>query len=427
LRVELKRAGSPLKGEIITPPDKSISHRAVMFSALSRGKSKIINPLMAEDTISTMNAFRALGVRIDEGRGWVTVDGSGILKEPSGPIDCGNSGTTMRLLSGVLSGNPFKSVLSGDESLSRRPMKRIMEPLRLMGAQISAARDDNYPPLTIRGGGLKPITYEMPMASAQVKSAIMLAGLYAGGETLVVEKARSRDHTERMLPAYGAEVNVEGGRITVRGGAEMKAVDMEVPGDFSSAAFFAVAATITEGSELVIRNTGLNPTRTGLLDVLARMGADIKVMNEREVSGEPVGDLGCSYSRLKGVDLDPGIVPSLIDEFPVLCVAASLAEGVTNIRGAEELRVKESDRIAVVANALRSMGVEVEEYHDGMSIRGRESLRGTTVDSMGDHRIAMAFAVASLVARGVTVIDRSEAVGVSYPGFFDTIRSVSVG
>jgi 3-phosphoshikimate 1-carboxyvinyltransferase len=355
------------------------------------------------------------------------VDGEGLLSEPSGTIDCGNSGTTMRLISGVLSGNPFRSVLTGDESLSRRPMKRVIEPLRMMGADISASSDDNYPPLSITGGGLRPITYEMPVASAQVKSAVMLAGLYAEGETVVMEKARSRDHTERMLPAYGADVRAEGLRVSVKGGPEMRAVDMEVPGDFSSAAFFVVAAAITRGSELLIRNTGINPTRAGLLKVLADMGARISVENVRHVSGEPVGDIVCSYSRLRGVDVDPEMVPSLIDEFPVLCVAAALAEGVTSIRGAGELRVKESDRISVVANALRAMGVEVDEFPDGMSIKGRESLKGAVIDSMGDHRVAMSFAVASLAAEDVTVIDRSEAVNVSFPGFFDILRRVSVG
>jgi len=427
LRVELKSAALPLKGEIITPPDKSISHRAVMFSSLSKGRSIIRNPLIAEDTHSTMNAFRALGVSIDEASDNVTVDSKGILTEPSGTLDCGNSGTTMRLMSGVLAGQPFRSVLAGDESLSRRPMRRVMEPLRLMGANISASRDDNYPPLTINGGGLKPITYDMPVVSAQVKSAVMLAGLYADGVTVIREKDRSRDHTERMLPAYGAEVSVDGPYIRIKGGTALSAVDMEVPGDFSSAAFFVVAATIIKGSELIIRSTGLNPTRIGMLHVLGMMGADVRIENRRMVSGEPVGDLVCTHSPLKGVDVDPSMVPSLIDEFPVLCVAAALAEGTTRISGAEELRVKESDRISVVASALRKMGVNVEEYPDGMSIEGRESLEGAAIDSMGDHRIAMAFAVASLAAKGMTVIERSEAVSVSFPAFFDTLKKVSGG
>jgi len=427
LRVELVRAPEPLRGEVLIPPDKSISHRAVMFSSLSHGKSIIRNPLMAEDTISTMNVFRALGVRIDDGDGFVSVVGTGHLREPSGPMDCGNSGTTMRLVSGVLSGHTFTSVLVGDESLSKRPMKRIIEPLRLMGADITASSDDNYPPLTINGGGLKAISYEMPVASAQVKSALMLAALYAEGETSVLEKQKSRDHTERMLPAYGADVSYDGLRISIKGGARLSAVDTEVPGDFSSAAFFAVAATLVEGSEIIIRNSGLNSTRTGLMTVLRLMGADIMVENEREVSGEPVGDMVCRGARLKGVDVDPALVPSLIDEFPVLCVAAALAEGTTSIRGAEELRVKESDRIAVVAGALRAMGAEVDEYPDGMSIKGRQALNGATIDSLGDHRIAMAFAVASLVAEGLTTIERAEAVNVSFPGFFNVLGSVSGG
>ena len=419
-------ASGPLRGEVITPPDKSISHRAVMFSSLSRGTSVIRNPLIAEDTLSTMRAFSALGVDIRQEEGQVTIAGGGreSLRAPLAEIDCGNSGTTMRLMSGVLSGCSFNSVLAGDESLSRRPMKRVMTPLRLMGASIEAAREDSYPPLAITGRELSPIRYEMPVASAQVKSAVLLAGLSAEGETVVVEKTRSRDHTERMLPAYGVEVSVRGLEIGVRGGAEMRAADMEVPGDFSSAAFFIVAALTVKGSELLIRNTGLNPTRTGLLDVLRRMGADIRVENQRVVSGEPVGDLVCRHSPLSGVDVEPLLVPSLIDEFPILCVAASMAEGVTTIRGAGELRVKESDRIAGVAVPLRRMGVEIEEYEDGMSIKGRGSLKGATVSSLGDHRLAMSFAVASLAASGVTAIKHAEAVNVSFPGFFDKLKGL---
>lgn len=434
MKVELKRCG-PLKGEVTAPPDKSISHRAVMFSSLCRGTSVILNPLMAEDTISTMNVFASLGVDVQRSEGRVTVTGKGLhsLRPSAGNIDCGNSGTTMRLVMGVLSGNPFKSVLVGDSSLSRRPMGRVMAPLREMGADIQAHSEDNFPPITINGSGpaatasLRPITYDMPVASAQVKSAVMLAALYADGLTSVVETVKSRDHTERMLPAYGAHVEIDGLTLTVEGGPEMLARDMEVPGDFSSAAFFLVAALIVKGSEVLIRNTGLNPTRTGLLDVLRQMGADISVENQRIVSGEPVGDLICRHSRLIGVDISPEAVPSLIDEFPVLCVAASLAQGVTSIRGAGELRVKESDRISGVATPLMDMGVEVEEYADGMRITGRESLGGAQVNSLGDHRIAMAFAVASLVADSPVVIDGAEAVGISFPGFFEKLKELARG
>lgn len=428
MRVELTASGA-LRGEIETPPDKSISHRALMFSSLAEGTSIIKNPLMAEDTISTMNAFGSLGVKIEQGKGMLTVTGAGMsgLRESAAPIDCGNSGTTMRLISGVLSGPPIKSMLLGDASLSRRPMKRVMTPLREMGADITASREDSFPPLIINGGGLRPIRYEMPVASAQVKSAIMLAALYADGLTEVVEKVRSRDHTERMLRAYGARVDVDGLSIKVTGNPALSAHDMEVPGDFSSAAFFIVAALITPGSELFIKNTGLNPTRTGLIDVLRRMGAHINIENERVVSGEPVGDLVCRYSRLKGVDVMPDEVPSLIDEFPVLCVAASIAEGVTTIKGAGELRVKESDRISGVAVPLRSMGVDVEEYDDGMSITGCESLEGAVVDSLGDHRIAMAFTIASMTAKGTTIIENADAVNVSFPGFFELVQKVGNG
>jgi 3-phosphoshikimate 1-carboxyvinyltransferase len=424
LEIELTGV-SALKGEVTPPPDKSISHRAVILSSISKGRSAIKNFLRAGDTMSTVNAFRALGVEITD-KGEMTINGRGLygLREPEAVLDCGNSGTTMRLLSGVLSGSPFFSVLAGDESLGKRPMDRVINPLSRMGARIMARGGDKFPPLAIKGGGLEPMRYELPVASAQVKSAVLLAGLYAEGVTEVVEKARSRDHTERMLPSYGAKVEVEGISIKVSGVADLAGTDMEVPGDFSSAAFFMAAAIITRGSELTIRSVGINPTRSGLLGVLRKMGAEIEVSDTVEVSGEPVADLCCRTSALRGVEIGEGDIPSIIDEFPIICVLAACAEGRTEIKGARELRVKESDRIRAMADGLRKMGVEVEEYEDGLGITGTDAVRGASVESFGDHRIAMSFAVAALAAEGKSVIKDAQAVDISYPGFFNTLKGL---
>jgi len=399
-----------------------------MFSSIARGRSAIRNFLRSEDTLSTLNAMQALGVEAEDRAGEIIIEGRGLggLKEPLRPLDCGNSGTTMRLLAGLLSGNPFFSVLTGDDSLSLRPMDRVIAPLSLMGSRIMARGGGKYPPLAISGGGLKPVRYEMPVASAQVKSAVILAGLYAPGETTVVELVKSRDHTERMLPAYGARCSMEGLAVRVEGGAELRALDVTVPGDFSSAAFFIAAALMVEGSELLVKNVGMNPTRTGFIDVLLEMGAKIEVINRREVSGEPAADILCRASELKAVDVGRDRVPSMIDEFPVFCVLASQGRGVTRIRGAEELRVKESDRIQAMAEGLKAMGARVEEYGDGLDIEGPARLRGATVGSRGDHRVAMSFSVAALAAEGKTRILDAEAVGVSFPRFYDTLKEVAV-
>ncbi len=427
MRIDLYRAAS-LKGEVTPPPDKSISHRAIIISSIAEGKSLVRNFLRAGDTLSTVNAMRALGVGIEDQNSEMVVSGIGLrgLTEPTDVIDCGNSGTTMRLLSGVLAGNMFLSVLTGDESLRRRPMLRVIKPLSQMGAEIMARDSDRLPPIAIRGGGLSGIAFNMPVASAQVKSAILLAGLYAEGTTEVIEPFKSRDHTERMLPMYGVDVEVDGLSIKITGGSEPWAADVEVPGDFSSGAFFIGAALLSAGSEVKVKDVGLNPLRTGLLEVLRLMGADITVENQRDVSGETVGDLIARTSRLKGVEIDRDLIPSMIDEFPLLCVLASMAEGVTTIRGAEELRVKESDRVKAMADGLKTMGVEVEEYPDGLSIKGTEELRGAEVSSMGDHRIAMAFSVAALAARDKTTIVGAEAADISFPGFYDVLKGLSV-
>ncbi len=399
-----------------------------MFSAIARGKGIVRNFLRAQDTESTMHAFRTLGIEIVDQGHTLIIHGKGLrgLTEPFDVVDCGNSGTTIRLLSGVLSANPFFSVLTGDRSLRSRPMARIIKPLGLMGAQITGRENSRYAPLAIRGGKLTPVTYEMPFASAQVKSSILLAGLYTEGMTEIREPSKSRDHTERMLPAFGADMKTEGLTITVAGGRELYAQEIDVPGDFSSAAFFIVAALLLPDSEVVMKNVGINPTRTGLIDVLKTMGADIEISNRRFVSGEPVADiLSRSSSGLRPAVVTAEMVPSLIDEFPILCVAAAKAGGTTIIRGAAELRVKESDRIRAMAVELSRMGVQVEEFPDGLNITGAEDLNGAEVDSHGDHRIAMSMAVAGLAAHGVSGINNASAVAISFPDFFSTLQRLS--
>lgn len=435
-RIELTKA-KRFKGEFYPPPDKSISHRAVIFSSISKGKSIVKNFLRAEDTVSTVESMRMLGVDIMEKwekggfSGELTIQGKGLygLKEPLDIIDCKNSGTTIRLISGILSGNAFFSVLTGDESLKKRPMSRVIVPLRQMGAEIMAREGDKYPPIAIRGGRLKPIKYSMPVASAQVKSAIMLAGLYADGETEIIELFKSRDHTERILPCFGAEIDVKGLNIRIKGGSELRGTEIYVPGDFSSAAFFIVAAVLISDSEILIRNVGVNPTRTGLLRILKEMGANIDLINIRDFgysSTEPIADIYCkSCENLSSINISREIIPSLIDEFPIICVAATQAEGKTSIRGAEELRLKESDRIKAMSTELKKMGAEIEEFEDGISIKGKTNLKGANLESYRDHRIAMALSIASLIADGTTTINNVSSVNISFPGFFDILRRLT--
>lgn len=426
-RVELSKA-TFFKGDFSPPPDKSISHRAVILSSLAKGKSSIKNFLRAEDPYSTINALRALGVEINDTGDEIIVDGRGIngLREPASTIDCRNSGTTMRLLSGVLSGNPFFSVMTGDESLSQRPMLRVIIPLVKMGAEIMARANNRYPPIAIRGKRLKAIQYKMPVASAQVKSAIILASLYAAGTTEVIEPFQSRDHTERMLPAFGAELKVEDLHITIKGDAELHCSEMSVPGDFSSASFFIVGALLIKDSEIIVRDVGINPTRTGLLKVLQEMGAEIEISNSRIVSGEPVADIYCKGGReLRAIQIIKERIPLLIDEFPVLCVAATQATGTTTIRGAEELRLKESDRIKTIATELKKMGADIEEYEDGLDITGGRRLTGTVIQSYKDHRIAMAMAIAAMIAEGKTIINDVSSVNISFPGFFEILKRLT--
>ncbi|MBI4688315.1 MAG: 3-phosphoshikimate 1-carboxyvinyltransferase [Nitrospirae bacterium] len=420
------RKSSPLRGEVQPPADKSISHRAIILGALSQGRSTVKNFLRAEDPLTTIAAFRQMGVEIEDKGEEIIIDGKGLtgLKEPSGIIDCGNSGTTMRLLCGVLAGQPFSATLSGDDSLRRRPMQRVIKPLVEMGARITS-QAGGYPPLTIQGGGLTPVNYKSTVASAQVKSAILLAGLYCDGVTTISEPDKSRDHTERMLKAQGAGIEIKNLEISIKGRASLNPFNIIIPADFSSAAFFLVAGAIVPDSEIVIKNVGINPTRTGLLDILHLMGADIETKNEHEVSGEPVADLHVRHSSLRGVTVGGDLILKAIDEFPILCVAASLSEGVTKITGAEELRVKESDRIKTMAEALRKAGVDVEELKDGIIIKGRNRLKPASIQSHGDHRVAMSMAIAGLMADGETIIEDTTCVNTSFPKFMEMLEGLA--
>jgi 3-phosphoshikimate 1-carboxyvinyltransferase len=411
----------PLRGEVRVPGDKSISHRAIMLAALADGSTMIRGFLEGEDTRATARAFAAMGVRIEApAPSERIVHGVGLhgLRAPTHVIDCGNAGTGMRLLAGVLAGQRFATTLSGDASLSRRPMRRVIEPLQRMGATIESAAG-GLPPLRIAAsGGLRGIDYQLPVASAQVKSAILLAGLYAHGTTRVREPHPTRDYTERMLAAFGWPIRFDAGWAELEGGQRLRASDIAVPADFSSAAFFLVAASVVPGSELLLRDVGMNPRRTGLLRVLRAMGADVEELHARTVGGEPVADLRVRHAALHGIDVPEAAVPDMIDEFPTLFVAAAVASGTTRVRGAAELRVKESDRIAVMARGLRALGVAIDETPDGAVVQGG-TIRGGGADSAGDHRGAMSFAVAGAVATHDVRIGDCANVATSFPGFLD--------
>lgn len=413
-----------LRGTVTVPGDKSISHRAVMLGALAQGDTHITGFLMGEDCLSTISCFRKMGIDISISQEKVIVHGAGLhgLQSPSELLYTGNSGTTTRLLCGILAGQPFSSVLNGDASIQKRPMGRIIKPLRQMGANIDG-KDGNLCPLTIHPAPLSGIRYELPVASAQLKSAILLAGLFADGQTTVIEPAASRDHTERMLRGLGANVETQGTVITLTPPETLYAVDVEVPGDISSAAYFLVAGLILPDSEMVIRNVGVNPTRTGILDALTAMGAEIERFNERG-DVEPVCDLRVRSSRLHGTVIGGDIIPRLIDELPVLAVAAAFAEGETIIRDAQELKVKESNRIAAMAAELSRTGADVRETDDGMVICGGKPLHGADFLSYADHRIAMSMAVCALACDGSSSIDDPSCVAISYPTFFDTLDNL---
>ena len=423
------KTGGCLQGRVKVPGDKSISHRSLLFGAIAEGTTTIEGLLPAEDPISTAACLRAMGVSISpiEAGRLVTVEGVGLdgLQEPQQILDCGNSGTTMRLMLGLLAGRAGRHfVLDGDASLRRRPMRRVGQPLASMGADVRGRDSGNLAPLAVQGKTLRGTIVGTPVASAQVKSAILLAALTADGPTTVIEPSQSRDHSERMLRAFGANLQVGGemGRhISVKPGATLHGQTVVVPGDISSAAFWLVAGALVPGSDLTIENVGLNPTRTGILEVLDQMGANIEILNPRDVAGEPVGDLRVTHGPLKPFQFGDEIMPRLVDEVPILSVAACFCDGESRISGAAELRVKETDRLAVMARQLKAMGADIEEHEDGMTIRGGRPLSGTSLDSETDHRVAMSLAVAALMASSPSTLARSEAAAVSYPTFWDEL------
>ncbi|WP_227936201.1 3-phosphoshikimate 1-carboxyvinyltransferase [Alkalihalobacillus deserti] len=415
-----------LNGSVKIPGDKSISHRAVMFGAIANGTTTVEGFLPGEDCLSTIACFKKLGVTIEQDGEKVTIEGNGWdgLSEPSDILDVGNSGTTTRLMLGILATRPFHSVVIGDDSIAKRPMARVTEPLRSMGSTIDGRDHGNYTPLSIRGGATKGIAYQSKVASAQVKSCILLAGLQSEGTTSVSEPALSRDHTERMLEAYGVEVKRDGLTVSVEGGQALTAQHIVVPGDISSAAFFLVAGAIVPNSNITLTNVGLNPTRSGIIDVLQQMGANLSIENERMAGGEPIADITISTSNLKAIEIGGDLIPRLIDEIPVIAVLATQAEGRTIIRDAEELKVKETNRIDTVVSELKKLGASIEATEDGMMIEGRTPLNGAKVSSFGDHRIGMAMAIAGLIANEEVMIERSEAIAVSYPTFFNDIEKL---
>ena len=420
------RPGGCLSGTLRVPGDKSISHRSIMLGSLAEGVTRVSGFLEGEDSLATLRAFRAMGVRIEgPDAGAVIIHGVGMhgLSAPSGPLDLGNSGTSMRLMAGLMAGQDFALTLVGDESLSGRPMRRVTEPLARMGAKIETAEGGTAPLRLSPAGRLSAIDYAMPVASAQVKSCLLLAGMYAAGETCVTEPAPTRDHTERMLQGFGYEVRRKGSRACLSGGGRLSACDIDVPADISSAAFFLVGASIAEGSDLTLRHVGINPTRDGVINILRMMGADIEVLNRREVGGEPVADLRVRSAPLQGIRIPEEQVPLAIDEFPALFVAAACAQGETVLTGAEELRVKESDRIQVMADGLGALGVDAKPTADGIVVRGGQ-IGGGRVDSHGDHRIAMAFGMAALRAAADIVIDDCANVNTSFPGFVELASGV---
>ncbi len=428
------QSGGALRGTFRVPGDKSISHRSIMLGSLAEGTTHITGFLEGDDSLATLKAFRSMGVSIEgPKKGQVTIQGVGKhgLKEPQAPLDLGNSGTSMRLLSGLLAGQGLALTLVGDSSLSERPMRRVTDPLKEMGALVETTESGTAPLVIHPVKALHAIDYELPVASAQIKSCLLLAGLYAQGETRITEPAPTRDHTERMLNGFGYPVQQQGDTISINGGGSLTACDIDIPADISSAAFFLVGASIAPDSDIVLEHVGINPTRDGVITILKLMGADIEVMNRRDVGGEPVADLRVRSAVLHGIEIPEDQVPLAIDEFPALFIAAACAEGVTRLTGAEELRVKESDRIQVMADGLKTLGADVTPTQDGIVIQGGGSLQGGRVNSHGDHRIAMAFAMAALRAQGEILIDDCSNVNTSFPGFTDLASTaglmISVG
>lgn len=423
--MKLKKIQS-LRGELTVPGDKSISHRAVMFGALAQGMTEVHHFLKGADCLSTIDCFRRLGIRIEETDGVLLIHGKGLdgLVSPTDILDAGNSGTTTRLLAGILAAQPFSSTLTGDASLQKRPMKRIVDPLTQMGASLTSINENGCVPLRIAGRPLHGIHYTSPVASAQVKSAVLLAGLYAEGETSVTEPFVSRDHTELMLGSFGAQIAASGTTVTIKPRPALSGQCISVPGDISSAAYFIAAALLIPNSEVLIRNVGINPTRDGILKAAQAMGGNIQLLNRRTAGGEPVADLLVTSSSLHGITIEGSMIPGLIDELPVIAVMAAAAQGTTVIRDAAELKVKESDRIAVMVKNLSAMGADITGTDDGMIIRGGPALCGAQIDAFEDHRIAMSFAVAALFADGETEIRGSDCVQISYPGFYEDLQSL---
>lgn len=417
-----------LKGTVELIGDKSISHRAIMFSSIAKGTTRIKNFLMGQDCLSTIDCFRKMGVNIDINDKEVIVKGVGLrgLKKPNEILNVGNSGTTIRLMMGILAGNEFESTVIGDESIGKRPMKRVTDPLRLMGCNIKGNDDANFTPITIYGGNLNGIEYEMPVASAQVKSSIILASLYADSSSTIIEKSKSRNHTEIMLKSFGADIKFNDLKIDVKPVRELFSVgNINVAGDISSSAFIIAAASIVEGSEVLIKNIGLNETRTGIIDVLEAMNGNFEIIDKRVESGEVVGDLIVRYSdKLIGTTIDSNLIPRLIDEIPVIAILATQANGTTVIKDAKELKVKESNRIKAVVDNLKNMGAEIEELEDGMVIKGKTKLKGANIKTFNDHRIAMAFSVASLISEGKLNLDNTACIDISFPGYFDLINNL---
>lgn len=416
-----------LKGTVTVPGDKSISHRSVMFGAISQGMTEVTNFLQGADCLSTIACFRKLGIEIENSTDSVKIYGKGLhgLTAPTEILDAGNSGTTTRLISGILAGQPFDTTITGDASIQKRPMGRIMTPLSLMGASFDSKNKNNCAPFTIHGGNLHGIHYDSPVASAQVKSSILLAGLYADGKTSVTEPQLSRNHTELMLSGFGATITSEGTTATIEPDPILNGQKIAVPGDISSAAYFIAAGLITPGSEILIQNVGTNPTRDGILQVAKAMGGNVTLLNKRTVSGEPVADLLIKSSDLKATEVGGDLIPTLIDEIPIIAVMACFAEGTTIIKDAQELKVKESDRIAVVTENLKAMGADIEATDDGMIIRGGKPLHGALIQTHMDHRIAMSFAVAGMNADGETTFSDASCVDISYPGFFQDMLGLA--
>lgn len=413
-----------LNGEIAIPGDKSISHRSIMFGAIAEGKTTVTNFLLGEDCLNTIACFQKLGVDIEQDEDTVIIYGKGLegLQEPMEILDVGNSGTTIRLLLGILAGRPFHSVLIGDESIGKRPMTRVTSPLRSMGADIHGRKKGELTPLSVAGGNLKPVDYELPIASAQVKSSLLFAGMQTNGTTKLIEPVKTRDHTERMIKQFGGNIEIDGRTVKITGGQPLMGTTIHVPGDISSAAFFLVAGAIVPNSKITLKNVGLNPTRTGIIDVMKKMGAEITILQSKDDAFEPSGDIIIQSSVLKGITIEGDMIPRLIDEIPVIALLATQADGETVIKDAQELKVKETNRIDTVVAELTKLGANITATEDGMIIKGRTELSGGIVSSHGDHRIGMMLVVAAAICKGEVFLEKEESIYISYPSFFEHLR-----